>query len=506
MTMRMSIPTEKRAPAPSLADRSMAWSRLFLIEMRRSPAIFTALAIAAVTAWLIWDQLPVGVVRWREVSDFSSHAMLPASGIAAAIAAFLAGRDQRLRLEDQLAQTSLGTPRRDVVAMFAAVAWCLIGYLVIVAGFFLYAAREATWGGPAWALVGLTAVTIVLGISLGWLVGVIFRNRFSPLIAFVLMIGLNAAYSLTADLRRTPIQQIDGGTSFSIHESRIRVLSPYELLDLHDLGFIMIPAFAWILGISVLLASAAWWYRHRRIASLVSLSVAAMVSGVSAADLLANDPHTGPAHWRTARAYVEPVCETRLQGAISVCLHPEDTVLLDDVAGTVERLMSPLAGIPGVPVRFENQSQQQDTNTIYLYVHDAQDLEFHVTTTVLRELMHDQNGQWMQQTGSAQYVVLAWLLQQAGISRQEASEMHYLRPLPLVQATDDAIAMGVTDPMELNRFFETNTSQGDVSAFEAEIDAAIARCVALPEAERRTWLEENWNDLRAGNLTLEDLP
>lgn len=506
MTMRMSIPTEQRAPARFLADRAVAWWRLFLIEMRRSPAFLAALAIAVITAWLIWDQLPVGVVRWREINDFASDAMLPASGIAAGIAAFLAGRDERLRLDEQLVQTSIGSPGRDVVGIIAAIAWCLCGYLAVVAGFFLYAARNATWGGPEWTLVALTVATIILGVALGWLVGVVVRSRFSPLVALAVTLGLISIYQLTVDLRRSETSNPDGGATFTHQESSIKFLSPFELLDFHDLRSVMVPAFAWIIGLSVLLASVAWWRRHRAIGSLVSLSVAAMVSGVAGADLLGNDPRTGPAHWRAARTYVEPVCETRLQGAVSVCLHPEDSVLLDDVAGTVERLMSPLAGIPGVPTRFENQTQQQDPRTIYLYVYDARDLEFHVTSTVLRELMHDRNGQWMHQSGSAQYVVVAWLLQEAGISRQEAMEQHYLRPLPLVQATDEAIAMGVTDPMELNRFFETNTNQGDMTAFEAEINAAIDRFAALPEDERRAWLETHWNDLRAGHLTLEDLP
>ncbi len=241
MTMRMSIPVKERTPALSFADRAVASWRLFIIEMHRSPAVLAALAIAGITAWLIRDQLPVGVVRWREINDFASDAMMPASAIAAGIGAFLARRDERRRLDDQLVQTSIGSPGRDVVGIIAAIAWCLCGYLAVVAGFFLYAALNATWGGPEWTLVALTAVSIVLGVSLGWLVGVVFRSRFSPLVALAVTLGLISMYQLTVDLRRSEMNKSDGETTFTHQESSIKFLSPFELLDFHDLRSIMVP-------------------------------------------------------------------------------------------------------------------------------------------------------------------------------------------------------------------------------------------------------------------------
>jgi hypothetical protein len=38
------------------------------------------------------------------------------------------------------------------------------------------------------------------------------------------------------------------------------------------------------------------------------------------------------------------------------------------------------------------------------------------------------------------------------------------------------------------------------------MDAAREQFAALPENEQRVWLEANWDALRAGELTLEDLP
>lgn len=503
MTMRMSIPIEDRAPAPSLADRALAWWRLFLIEFRRSPAIIAALAIAAVTAWLMWDHLPAGVVRWLEVSSSASDALIPASALAAGIAAFVTGRDERLHLEDQLIQTSLSSVRRDVVAMLATMVWCLAGYLTVVVGFFVYAAMHATWAGPTWSFVTLSAAAIVLGVSIGWLVGIVFRNRLSPLVAVVITVGLHAAYSLTGDLRRTDYVVENGMTNFRISESSIRFLLPFELLDFYVLRSVMLTGFVWVLGLSGILAAIAWWIRHRTIASLIVLSVSAMTSGISAAELLGNNPYMS-AH-RTGVMYVDPVCEQRLDGRISICLHPQDESLLDDTADAVETLLAPIVGITGVPAIYENQPAEavlSDPNRLQIHVYDQTGIPNYIYSTLLRELLHDFSAPLGHETGSAQWVIGAWLIEEAGLSQSDSNGTLLLRPAPPTARVDAARANGVTDYMALQQYADVQVGPEYVNSLHAAVD----RFAALSPEQQRAWLEANWDDLRAGNLTLEDLP
>jgi hypothetical protein len=75
-----------------------------------------------------------------------------------------------------------------------------------------------------------------------------------------------------------------------------------------------------------------------------------------------------------------------------------------------------------------------------------------------------------------------------------------------VQAVDEARKAGITDPMGLNQYLNETRLAGDPEAFRAEVEAAIARFAALSPEEQRGWLEANWTSLRAGQLTLEDLP
>lgn len=508
MTMQMSIPSEERAAyAPaSIGGRARAWWKLFLIELRRSPALYAALLVAAVTAWMMWDRLPVGVVRWREVNLSASDAIIPGSAIAAGISASIAGRDERLRLDDQLAQTTFGQVRHDVLALLATFVWCLAGYLVPVTGFFTYTSVKATWAGPAWGYVGMTLISIVLGVSGGWFVGTVWRNRLSVLVAVAGMLAVHGFYPLSYRFRMADYRAPDGSTYQASVDAWYKNLLPMELLDYHDLAFVMWWGAVWVVGLSMLALSVSWWWRHRPVVALVGISVAALVSGTAAAELALQEPE----HWaqRQAEVYVEPVCVERLDGQIEICVHPQNAALLDDTAAVIEPLVAPVAKIQSVPTRFEEQQgRPPGPDTVYFYVHDAEDLDYYVKSSLLRELMNDPSQQMPYQTGSAQYVVLAWLLQEAGVTREEATAKHYLPPLPFVHGIDSAIAAGATDPMEINRYLET-TVQGrrDIEVFRSKIDAAVHRFASLPDAERRAWLEANWDALRANELTLEDLP
>ncbi len=139
MTMRMSVPIESRCDARTTGQAVQSWLRLLVIEMKRSPARLAALGILSITLWVMREALPVGVVRWREVSWSASDAMILASAITAGIAAFVAGRDRRAHIEEQLVQTVAGPQRRDLLALFSTLAWTSVGYLGGVAGVFVYA-------------------------------------------------------------------------------------------------------------------------------------------------------------------------------------------------------------------------------------------------------------------------------------------------------------------------------------------------------------------------------
>jgi hypothetical protein len=503
--MAMTIPIDNRMEMPNLARRAAAWLRLFAIELRRTPALYAGLLIAAVTAWGMWTRMPAGVVRWDEVSHSAGQAMITTSAIAAGIGAYVARRDERLHLDDQLAQTAFGQARRDVLSLLATLTWCLVAYIVPVGGFFAYASATATWARPEWGYPAITAATIVLGVAGGWFTGTFFPNRFSVLVAVGASMAVHGFYPLSYRLRTVEETGPDGFTYFTTSDSWYKNLLPHEVLDYYDMPAIIGWGMAWLVGIGALFLCVAWWWRHRSIAAIVGLSLAALVAGPASAALVGEEP----VDWleRSRSSYVDPTCEPRLDGQIEICVHPKNETLLDDAAAVIEPLVAPVAGIPGVPTRFEEQQPVELVpGVVWFYIHDGTSVEMFVTSSVIRELLNDPTSDMQHVTGSAQYVVLAWLLEEIGISQEEAFAAGHLPPVRYAWQVDEVIAEGIMNPNVFAEFMYAESETALPDGFEDGIRTAIDRMAALPDDERRAWLEANWDALVANELALEDLP
>jgi hypothetical protein len=108
---------------------------------------------------------------------------------------------------------------------------------------------------------------------------------------------------------------------------------------------------------------------------------------------------------------------------------------------------------------------------------------------------------------ASQLAILYWLAERAGIGT------------PSGWSGDDIFATGNPDewafgypsevPQELHETANSMRFEIDDAALmaqQADIESAADRFGALPETDQRAWLEANWDELRAGTLTLDDLP
>jgi hypothetical protein len=172
-----------------------------------------------------------------------------------------------------------------------------------------------------------------------------------------------------------------------------------------------------------------------------------------------------------------PRCVER---AIEVCVHPAYESLLDDTADAIAKITAPLLGVPGAPVRAAQlpsgaQSIQPD-GTLGIMVGERRDI---VLATAASGLVIDPASMPTERASAAQVAIGRWLMLRAGVSEQ-------WRHLWLMPAS--ARDLMLTDPLF------------------AEIDAAVLRFAALDAAAQRAWLERHFADLRAGRVTLDDLP
>ena len=502
MTVRMSAPIEKRTSGQrgSIFPAMQAWLRLFSIELRRSPAMFAAIVIALLTWWVMRGGLRVGVVRWREISHAAGDSMIPVAAIAAAMAAFMVGREYRRRTLDQLAVTSMGRWSHDLVVGLSVLAWCIGGYLAVVAGFFVYATRYATWGGPEWGIVALTLVTIVASAAFGWLMGSLLRHRLTPLLALGATFAINAAYPMTQQFRMVEHSAPNGGVYFQYMAGWWQMLVPWEVREYATIPKAVNLSLLWMLALTVCLWSLAWWWNHRNGIALVNVALGIVIAGSAAGGLVTGE-------WVNPRpGYVQPVCETRLNGGITVCMHPQDTALLGESADVIASLVGPIAGIPGVPTRFEGQqSERVGSDVVLFYLYDETTITHHqLHESILRELLLQPTASMGYSATSAQYVVGVWLLENAGIRAKGIGAGPLFMPLSYIYRVDEQVKSGsIASPEQWD---QPAPDSRELEAYEREVGAALMRFRAIPDDERIAWLAANWDTLRAGELTLEDLP
>lgn len=494
-----------RFPALSPTARIVQSLRVLELEIRRSPAAIGALVIALVTAWTMWDALPVGVVRWVEVNWSAGEAMIPISAIGAGIAALAAGRDHQRRIVEQLTTTIFRILLRDLFRFLSVVMWCVTGYVVVVTGFFAYAHRTATWGRADLDAVMVTMATLVVSCAAGWLLGTVFPRLITPVMTLVLVWGAHMVFPLTQDFRdrglmerwaTIPDEALYGPNGEQLY---VRVgndaysqLIPYEMLEAArphiDRGLIVPLGVLWLVSLAVALWCMAYWWRNRTVVSSALLALSVLGAGGSAAASL-ND-YTGLQRMTPNPIPVE--CTTRLEGQLKVCMEMDDVVLLTDTANIISSLLKPIAGRTLVPMTWANASSEGGGVTVdgahIFYVIDAaaiEDMELH--RTILRRLLFGPQQLWFAGITEGDYVVLTWLLHEAGISRDEAIAHDVIPSLPVTRLAQTA---------------EETPAYSDADA----VDAAIERFLALPDAEREAWLDANWTEVFMGTLTLEDLP
>ncbi|MEJ7654947.1 MAG: hypothetical protein WKH64_17235 [Chloroflexia bacterium] len=263
----------------------------------------------------------------------------------------------------------------------------------------------------------------------------------------------------------------------------------------------------WMLGLAAVAAAVIVLRSQRTPLSYLATVAAIGLAGVSASALLGHREGAGGVSDLeldvvTAReAPYEPVCEAG--HAMTVCVHPAYSVLLPQAAQIANKVAAPIAGIPGVPTRVEQAPELASLREgsirlpeYHLMADDAEaegEVNFArnvayqlvtVETATPKQVQLSPNNygcadamceQYWSDTGrqSVQGVVSEWLWRQAGY---------------------ELIGMGPQGPVRQNES-DIQYSSPDAKRF-----------IELDPARRRAWLAENFEEMRAGTLTLEDLP
>jgi hypothetical protein len=436
--------------------------------------------------------------------------VLPVVGAAS----WMGARDHRRGMVDMAAIAARPRWVRQLSAWAAITAWALAAYVICVCVLYAATARQVSWGGPLWwpAVVGAAGLPPLA--AAGFAAGSCFPSRFTtPLVSigafFLLGISVQLAHGGTSVWQISPI--IAGAVGIGPNPG-VATFYPY----LPDLS---IAQLIFLAGLTAAVLGALGWPAASGGRVLRATAAATAVAGLAAATTAVGlagtarlDPHGmmvipalhDAANDRPIR--YEPVCS---RGAIPVCVNPAFAGYLPLVASALLPVVSQVAGLPGAPhliLQAAPTFSQAPENGILLGTGGAAGARYGRQARVVVAWLPDQlpgerqpdvtpalyAGQVRAQVGD-ELVSYVLGLGQHDSKAQEAvwAGLLVASGLRLVPPGQHRDGLGATVP---------GPAQGTA------LYQSARQFAALPAAARRAWLSRHLSALRAGRLTLAQLP
>jgi hypothetical protein len=490
-------------------------ARLLRLELRHN-AMLWMLPVAIALFWFItyrkamampplWN-VRAASMQTGVVADFTT----PVAGAAA----WMASRESRRRSVDLV--TISARPRwiRLLTTWTATTCWALAGYLLCLALLYGETARQASWGGPLWWPAVVAAASLPAVSALGFAAGTLLPSRFT---APVVAIAAFFAVALSTELidgsqsywQVSPIVTgpWDGGAN-----AGVATFYPY----LPDLPIAQVMFLA---GLTIALLAAMVLPRDSGGRRLRAAAAAVTVSGLLAAGTAVALAGTGTmdAHGMIAIPALHdaaddqpvrftPVCS---RTGIPVCLNPAYASYLPAITAVLEPVLSEIAGLPGAPARISQTAaiyQQEAGNAIgvrpdrlavsggspayYLLLPDqllgpamtaselASDVRLSTGPGLISAVIDAGPG-----ASQAQHAVAAALMRAAGL------------PAGVILSGPGQASAGEAGPIRPPQAVPGSPAY-----------AAAQRFAALPAPARHAWLVRHLSALRAGRITLAQLP
>jgi hypothetical protein len=514
MTAAAEAPARPALPRASHLAPPLSSLRMLRIELRHNAMPWMLPLIAALFWFDSYRPSTATPALWVLRTFWNmgqGHTIIDFGPFVAGVAAWMGSRDGRRRTADLV--TATGRPRwtAQLITWAATAIWAVGAYLVFVGVMFAVYAGQHLQGQPPWWWVAAGAAAVAAFSAAGFAVGTFFPSRFAaPLAAFggflAMMMSSQTGFSHTSGWAW--ILPTNSNGNFQPDSG---MLYPY-LPDLSIARIMLLTGLAVIfLGLTGLPA-AAGGPRLRQVAAAVTL---AGLAAAGTAIGLANTARLGP------QGVVIPALHDAANDQLSsytpvcgratgwqVCLNPAYRSDLAGVTRALSPVLSEVSGLPGAPVRA-------------------------VQIPAVYDAANGQSGQAM--TIAGQPPVLGVPLGALGItgafgwtSSEVADQLRLLAVHAFVgvgdrtgtlaqQAVEAALLQDVGVPIASQPSLRTmvglpswarpagGSAKGPPPA-TGPVYGAARRFAALPAATRHAWLITHLAALRAGQLTLAQLP
>jgi hypothetical protein len=519
MTAATHSPVRHGPPRAASAGPLTA-ARLLRIELRRT-AMGWMLPLLAALFWFSTYRPSMALPPWWNLRGamLQQQALLAFAPLVAGVAAWMGSRDGRRGTADLVGVTARPRWAGQLATWAASTCWAMVAYLGGVAVVYGVTARQATWGGPLWWPVAVGAAGVAACCALGFAAGALLPGRFTaPLAAVAVFLALGAG-AIAIEHNSTYAQIWPLNVQGALPPDAFGVFSPY-LPDLAIAQVLLLAGLAVaVLGALGLRAGAGgrWLRCAAAVAAAAGLAAAGTGVGLTGTARLEAQGIVIPALHDAAAD--KPIAYTAVcsQAAVPVCLHPAYRSLLPAVTAALGPVLSEVAGLPGAPVRVSQVAfthlRQGPHNGIEILGPviggNPRVLSLPLSGLPLPGAGHTTTAEFIRQLrGQASPMILNTLFggdqqdtnSQQGRQVQRDEQRSAQQPSQGVlaqQAIKAALAQVAGVPPD-NGMPPLTPGQ--------PYYAAAKRFAALPAAARHAWLAGHLTALRAGRISLSELP
>jgi hypothetical protein len=355
MTTTNAPAVSRQLPAPR--HPALVTARLLRLELRHN-AMPWMLPVVFALFWLTTYRKTMAMPPlWNlRAASLQSGAILDFITPVVGAAAWMGSREARRHTAELMSITARPRWARLLATWAATTCWALVGYLVCLAVLYGMTAHQASWGGPLWWPAAVVAASLPALSALGFAAGALLPSRFTaPLAAiaafFVLALSTELIVGSQSYWQISPIvaRPWDIGP-----DAGVATFYPYA----PDLAMtqMMFPA-----GLTMALLAALALPRGTGGRRLRAAAAAVAAAGLVAAGTAVALAGTGkldtqgmiaiPALHDAASdrpIHFTPVCS---HTAIPVCLNPAYASYLPVTVTALEPLLSEISGLPGAPAR-----------------------------------------------------------------------------------------------------------------------------------------------------------
>jgi hypothetical protein len=491
----MAVLIEVAEPGRGLRMVPRGAGRLLRIELRNNAMLWLLPVAAALFWWQAYRSVLALPPMWNlRAMSLQNDALLDFAVPVTAAAGWMGGRERRRRISEMLTSTARVRWARNLATWAATASWALAGYAVCVAVVYVITARQASGGGPLWWPVIVGAFGIPALTALGFTAGALAPGRFTtPLLAIAVFFALGFSFSMAPDghspLVLSPLlagaPQIGADQGIATFYPYLPDLSIAQIMFLAGLTVALLG----VLGVMPGSAGA----RLRCLAAIVTAAgIAAAGTAVALAGTARQDPHgmlVIPALHDAASD--QPVRYTPVCGrtAIPVCMNPLYAAYLPAVTAALAPVLSQVAGLPGAPAEVSQTAVVYTRNGYngIVALHAGKDFGMALpglpgfgglTATGFIAQLRDSGA-----FGIAAQVAGFTL---PGFNRASQAQL--------------AVAAALAGLKDQGLMLIGRIAPG------SPVAVAAGQFAALPAAVRHAWLMQHLPALRAGKVTLAQLP